>query len=181
MRNHSHAKRGTESSSLWGTSSPHPQCLQLLLTQHPLVTFPAERAELICTLMGGTDAKWDSHSNGASPSHRRLQCRKDKSEDGPWLLQPLPHPAPHRTVVTARSHPSGHDAAVCRYPDSQKPFHEQLAAGQQPKAKPFPSSLRRLLCRGGAAEPHSAQGSRAEPDVLGYRAKGVLEMRNTAI
>lgn len=117
-------ERETESPSHWGTSGPHPQYLQLLLKAASTGYLPRglrRRAELVRTLTGGTDPMWDTHSssNGASRSRRSLRCRKGKSESGPWLLQPLPSPAPHKTAVTARSHPSGHDTAICRHPNSQ--------------------------------------------------------------
>lgn len=137
------------------------------------------------TLTGGTDPMWDTHSNsnGASPSHRRLQWRKDKSEGGPRPLQPLPSPAPHSTAVTAHSHPSGHDAAhlqAYKLTNKNNPISSSLQDIH------LQQSLFQAFREGCSAEDepellaqHSAPGQ--STDMLRCKAKGVLEIRNTAI
>lgn len=147
------SNRGT---TTLGHLQPSPQFLQQLIRAGSTGYLP----EAQC----GTY----SSSDGTSWSFR--SCRMDKSEGGPWFLQPLPSQHTHDSNHCPLTHQDRIFPSAGIKTHEQKPSHEQFTTGQHPKAKPFPSSPRRLLCRARACSAHCGRAEHSCPQVWSRRA-----------
>lgn len=137
-------------------------------SQHPLVTFPESqgKGQTSCAPLRVAQTQCGTHTAALMAPHDHAGgCSAGRINQrvahGSHSLC-LPRHCTGQRSQPARIHQVMILPSAGIQTHKQKRPHEPLAAGQHPKAKLFPSSLRRLLCRGGAREPRSARCSRAE-------------------